>query len=281
MDHKGPQQHGRHTVAGDAQGQQGDEGAADDCVVGGLGGHHAVHDPSAVLLRVLGGLFGGHPGENTGGGAPDAGQDTDAGTDEGGAQCVPLLPHELLPGESEALDFKALLDLSGLSHLFDLFSVGQHLRNGKDADQGRQDVKAGGQFVDTEGESLGSINGRHTHQGNDQAQAAGEQSLNHAGARQGGDHREGKEAHAEVLDGGKLQGNLRHGRGHEHKHQEGEQAAQEGEYHSGTQSLARLTLFGHGGAIEAGGDGGGGAGDVDEDGRDQAAGDPADVERHE
>ena len=69
--------------------------------------------------------------------------------------------------------------------------------------------------------------------------------------------------------------------GAKHKHQKGEQAAQEGEYHSGTQSLARLTLFGHGGAIEAGGDGGGGAGDVDEDGRDQAAGDPADVERHE
>ena len=175
LDHKGAHEHGGDGVAGDAQCQHGDQRAAGDGVVGGLGVGDGFPGAVAEGFRVLGEDFTLVIGQPGGGVAAGAGDDADDDADEGGADIgdgvadqvlegKPLVPHllHLLPMD-DAL-------LVGADHGYDL-------RHGIEADEGRHQGNAGEQLGDLEGEPGQAHDGVRADEGQRQAEHAAHETL--------------------------------------------------------------------------------------------------------
>ena len=280
---QGTQQQSGGGVAGDAQGQQGDDGAAHGGVVGRFRGHHAVDDAGAELLGVLGLVLGDGIGQHVGRSGADTGQDAQTDADQGAADAVGYLREELLQAEPKALDVKVGDDgglLAGRG-LVAILRRQQDLRDGEHAHQHGEDVEAAVQGVGAEGIAAHRVDGSQAHCGQHQTDDAGDQALDQVLLGQGDDQCQGEDGDGEILPGAELDGDVGQGGRDTHQGQQAEDGAHKGEHDAHAQGLARLTLPGQGGAVQTGGHRGRGAGDVQQDGGDQAAGDAADVQGHQ
>ena len=88
VDEEAAENDGRGGVAGDAEAQQRDHGAAGHSIVGGLRGHDSGELTLAEALRLIGEAPRLVVGEEGGDRPPRAGDGADAGADEGRAQEV-------------------------------------------------------------------------------------------------------------------------------------------------------------------------------------------------
>ena len=276
------QQQGGGGVAGDAQGQQGDDGAADGGVVGRFRGDHAVDDAGAELLGVLGLVFGNGIGQHVGRAGADTGQNAQTDADEGAADAVGDLREELLQRKAKALDVE-VGDDGGLlaGRLVAVLRRQQDLRDGEHAHQHGEDVEAAVQGVGAEGIAAHRVDGSQAYCSQHQTDDAGDQALDQVLLRQGDDQCQGENSDGEILPGAKLDGDIGQGGRDTHQGQQAEDGAHKGEHDAHAQGLARLTLPGQRGAVQTGGHRGRGAWDVQQNGRDETAGDAADVQGHQ
>lgn len=120
-------------VARNAEYQQGDQGAADNGVVGRLRSHDALNVAGAEGIgagRVLLGLVVGH---EIGQGAADARQNADKHADDAGAQKIAARLAQFRPGHGDIFQIAARNDVFPCALLHFPKSRGEH----KQADHGR------------------------------------------------------------------------------------------------------------------------------------------------
>ena len=280
LEHEGADEHGGGGVAGDAQAQQGHQGAAGEAVVGGLGGDQALRHAGAQQLGVLGPALGLGVGDEGGRGAAHAGEDAHEGAQQGGADDVDPLALEV----PEEVELDLVLDLQGV-----LLGVGgvhahltllQHLGDGEQADEHGEELEAALHLALQElgHHAVHVVHGELVHHGDEHAQHADPDAAEHLAPGEGGDDGEGEEDDEELLHRGELDGpGGQHG-GEQGQHHQGDHAADEGGGDAHLQGPLALALQGHGVSVKGGAHRRGGAGDVDENGGDQAAGDAAHVQ---
>ena len=200
MDLQASQQHGGSGVTRDAQRQQGDHGAADSGVVGGLRGHHAVHDAGAVQFPVLGCILGDGVGDHTGHAAADAGQNTNTHANQGGNDGVLGLGQTFLQAEAGTFDLVVSLH-SEILALPDALREGHDLGNGKQADQQHHQGKTVVQLIEAKGEAGLGVDRGQTHGGQQGAQHCADEALGHIMAGQGNDHGQREDGQRTILIG--------------------------------------------------------------------------------
>ena len=267
VDGQAAQEDGGGHVARDAHGDQGDQGAADHGVVGGLGGDDAVDDAGSELFGVLGGTLSGGVGQQAGGGAADAGQDADTQADEGGLDNQTPVGQVLLGGDAVALQVVSILGLT-VDNVMAVKARADDICDGVQADEDDHGIEAAVQVGLAEGEADGAVHGGDTHQGQGNAEQAGQNAVDQGVAGQAGDDSQSKDRDGEVFSGGEGQGDLGQVGGDEHQGEDAEQAAHKGGQNTDAQGLTGLALIRHGAAVKHGGDGGGGAGDLQQNGGD-------------
>ena len=185
-------------LAGDAQGEHGDEGAAGDGVVGGLGAGHALNAAVAELLFLLGELAGGVVAQEAGDGGAGARQNADQVADDPGpAHGGGDLPH-LLPGQHHLV-----IKFCGSGPLFNLLlRQDQRLTHGEQSDESAGGVDPLIEGGLAEHEALHALHGVHTDGGEQQAQRAGDQALYHGLGADAGDDGQTEDGQPEILRGG-------------------------------------------------------------------------------
>ena len=176
-----------------------------------------------------------------------------------------------------------LLLILGGGHILPQLACGaEDLRHRVDADNQNDHGHAALQLVHAEGEALGkAVEGAQADAGDKQADEHADVALEHTAADEGADEAQGKHHQSEVVPWAELNGDLGQRGGQEGQHDGAEGAADKGAVGSDGHSLSSQALFAHGIAVKGGGDGGGGAGDAQQDGADQAAGDAAHVHAEE
>ena len=132
-----------------------------------------------------------------------------------------------------------------------------------------------------EGEAQLGIDGAEANGGQQQADTGGHQTLEHIAFGDGQNHGHGHKAQGGVFPGAHLEGKIRDLLRQDATHQGREEGAHEGGSHADGESLAGLTLLGHGMTVPAGGDGGSRAGDAQQHGADEGAGAAADPQRQQ
>ncbi len=98
---------------------------------------------------------------------------------------------------------------------------------------------------------------------------------------QRGDQGQREDRDGKVFVRPEAQGHLRQRRRNGHQSDDAEYRADEGKSHTDAKGLHAFAFFHHRTAVEGGGDGGGRAGDFQEDGRNQATRGRADEQRHQ
>ena len=261
VDLKAAQEDRGNGVARDTHAEQRDHGAADGRVVRGLGSDDAVDDAGTELLRILGTVAGCSVCQETGGGTADAGQDTDADTDQSGDDGVRDLLDELFHGQAVALQFVFLL-LHLVRQVIPAEAGEDDVGDSEDTDQEHRDVKAGHQLVVAEGKADHRVDGSHTDHGKGDADQTGDQAVQHVLAGKGGDDGQREDRDCEVIRRAEEKADLRKQRGDEHQGKDTKNGTEEGVQDTDTEGASCLTFLRHGAAVEHGGDGGGSSGDL-------------------
>ena len=267
-------EHGGHGLAGDAQRQHGDQGAAGHGVVGCLRACYALDGAFSELLFVMGELPGGIIAQEAGDGCARAGKNADQVADDPGAEDGGGDPLDLLTAQGDLV-----AELGCLCPLLDfLLRQNQHLRHGEQTDQGAGGVDALIQRGLSEHEPLSALHGVHADGGQQQAQRTGDQALQQGLGRHARDNGQAEDRKPEIFRRSEFHGQLRQQRSEKVQRDAGEQTAAEGGEAGHGQRLARLPLQGELVALNGGGGRGGGARRVDQNGGDGAAEDRAAVD---
>ena len=260
-------EHGGHGLTGDAQRQHGDQGAAGHGVVGRLRTCHALDGTFSELLFVMGELPGGIIAQEAGDGCARAGKNTDQVADDPGTEDGGGDPLDLLAAQGDLV-----AELGCLCPLLDLLlRQDQHLRHGEQTDQGAGGVDALVQRSLSEHEPLSALYGVHADGGQQQAQRAGDQTLQQRLGRHARNDGQAEDRKPEIFRRAEFHGQLRQQRSEKVQRDAGEQTAAEGGEAGHGQRLARLPLQGELVALNGGGGRGGGARRVDQNGGDGAA----------
>ena len=220
---KSAQKHGRVGVAGNAQGQQGDQGGARNGVVGRLGGHNRLLGTVPVFLGMLGGPLGFIVRQERGDGRAGAGHRADKH-----AQNAGLEQHHLVfqyVAEAGLLLFHLDRRSGGLVHVPGL---GHDLRDGEQADEHGNGINTALHAVDTEGEAADAIHGIDADAGDQQPYKAHQQALDLGLSAHAGNNRQSKESQGEILGRAELQRKAGNGRRGKQQNRTAEQAADGG-----------------------------------------------------
>ena len=280
LEHEGADQDGGGGVAGNTQAQQGHQGAAGQAVVGSLRGDQALGHAGAQQLGVLGPALGLGVGDQGGRGAAHTGQDAHEGAQQGGAEHIDDLPLEVV----EKAELDVVLDLQRI-----ILAVGgvhasltllEHLGDGEQADEHGEELEAALHLAlqELRDHAVFIVDGELVHHGYQHAQHTDPQAAEHLAPGQGGDDGEGEEDDEELLHGRELDGPAGQDGGEEGQHHQGDHAAHEGGGDADFQGAFSLAPQGHWVSVEGRTHRRRGAGNVDEDGGDQAAGDAAHIE---
>ena len=267
VDDEPAHEHGGHGFAGDAERQRGDERTAGDGVVGGFGTGHAFDGALAELVLMLGEAPGLVVAHETGDGRPRAGQDADDVPDEPRADDRRGNLLDLRLGDAELV-----LEVRGVGALDDLlFREDQHLRHGKEADEGAGRVDPVVERALAEHEARHAFHGVHADGGQEQAQNAGHEPLEDGPRGHPRDDGQPEEGKPKVFRALELHGELGEDRREEVERQAAQEAAAEGGEAGHRQRLGRLPAQGQLVAFDGRRRGSRGAGGMDEDGADGAA----------
>ena len=156
----------------------------------------------------------------------------------------------------------------------------QHLGDGEQAHQHGEQLEALLHLGLAEGgdHAVGVVDGELIHQGDERAHQTDPDTPEHLALGQSGDNGQGEEDDQEFFNGGKLDGPAGENRSEDSQHSQRDHAAHEGggdaDFH-GSLGLAPLR---HRRAVKGGTQRGGGTGNVNEDGRNQTAGDAAHIQ---
>ena len=177
------------------------------------------------LLGVLGHIFGGviaEPGCLRG---PGAGDNTYQYTDNGGQQHRPGHPFVFRFG-----DDTVILDLGGVQvqTVQPFLRFGHDLHQSEKSNETYRQIQPQVQPGNAEGETVIAGHGVGTHTGDEQAQACGNQSLDHTLARYAGNDGQAKDTDHEVLRSTQLGGHPGHLRPQKQQHQGGEDPTEGG-----------------------------------------------------
>ena len=279
LQHEGAEHHHGGGVAGDAQCQQRDHGATGGSAAGHFRSDDAVGVAGTEGLGFLGRGLGLGVGHDIGQAGAHAGQDADARTDQGGADDVlPLAEHVQGHTPEFTLREGGVHDGVGFADAADL---DQDLRDGEHTDEHRHDAEAGLEVGDAEVETRHAVGLTQAHAGKQQAQCGRDEALDQRLVGNGDDAAQGEQDEREIFAGAEVQGKGAQRRRQEHQTEEGEDTAEEGRENAVGQGPAGQAFLGHGVCVKGGGHTGGRAGDVQQRGRDQAAGDAADIDGHQ
>ena len=249
------QEDGGYGVARDTHAEQRNHGTADGGVVGALGSDDAVDDAGTELLRILGTVLRRGISQKTGGGTADAGQNTDADTDDGGDDGVRNLLDELGHGDAVALQLIFLL-LHLVGQMLSLETGDDDIGDSKHTNQENGDIKAAHQLVIAEGEADHRVDRRHADHGKGDTDQTRDKAVQHVLAGQRGDDGQGEDRNRKVIRRAEQKADLREQRGDKHQGEDTEDGTQERVEDTDAQGAARLTFFRHRTAVEYGGDGG-------------------------
>lgn len=200
---------------------------------------------------------------------PGAGQNADEDTNDGALQNQRKQRLKLRPAGQEVTgNFGLHLDIGAA--LAPLLGLNHDLGEGEQTDHGGHQGDAAQQNGQTEGEAGICVGGQADQSGH-QAQSTGHQALDHGLAGQAGNQGQAKDGDEEVLRGAEEQGHLGQRRRNEQQRDGAEQAADTGGNGGQANGLQCLALLGHGITVQTGGSRAGGAGRMDQNGRDGAA----------
>ena len=155
-------------VAGDAEGEHGDQCAAGNRVIGGFGGDQPLGHAGAELFRRLGGPLFLRVGQEAAGAAADARQQAHEGTDGRSPQIGAPAGQGFAQGREET--GKAHSGLDPVGFFMQMARRVQKFRNREQADQYGEDFKTGIHFSEAEGETPRTVNGTLPHTGEKQSQ---------------------------------------------------------------------------------------------------------------
>ena len=282
VDDQAAQQDRRDAIAGDTQRQQGNHCTANRCVVCRLRGNHAVHDASTKLFRGLGTVLDRGIGHDAGCTAADTGQDANAGADKCRDKEVDDLALEFLPGETQTMDLihGGVLndDFLGLD---DFLRHSHDLRHCIQADQNDQLLEAGLHIHTAKVITHDTVKSTDAERGKDDTQQRCCQTFDHIFACQRNDQRQGENGQCAILKCTKLdRDSCQIGR-NDHQGDQTKDGTEEREEDAGAQRLCALALARHGRAVKCSDHRSGRAGNIQQNRGDQAAGDAANVQRHQ
>lgn len=232
----------------DAESQRRDERAAGDGVVRCFGACDAFDGAVSKFLRCLGELLGGIVAEEAGDGGARARKDADDVPDEPGAD----------DGRRDLFQFMGfeqygVFEFHDAAALFDgFFHEDEDLGHGEEADHRAGDVDAVVEFVDAEHIALRSFHRIHADGGEDEAEGAAHEALDHGAGGDAGDDGESEEGEPEIFRTAEFHRKLCKERCEEVEGNAGEKPAEERSGAGGAERFARASLLGELIAIECG-----------------------------
>ena len=263
MGHERAEDDRRHRAARDAEGEHGDERAADDRVVRALGSGHALDAALAVAGGVLVPALGLVVGDDRGDLAARAGEHPDPRPHDRGAHEDGLaVPDEVAEDLAERALMRVVFRNEGLVRADEV----EHLREGEKADHAGDHGDALQEVVGAEGETGHARIGVEPDGGHEDARRAGEDALAHVVR---GHHRDGgqpEKAEPKTLGPAEAQGETGERGGKAEQEERAHDAAEGRGQKRGVEPDVRPPLLAQGPAVEGGGHRGGGAGRADEDG---------------
>ena len=266
--HQTAQQHGAGAGAGDTEGQQGGEGTGGGSIIGGLAGSDTLHRAGAEGLLTLEALLSGVAQEGGSGGA-GAGQHAHEGAQEAGPDGHRQQAAELVTGEHTAPEGQLVLGHLGL--LIPVHHEADDLGEAHGTDDEGHEGDAAHEVDVAEVEAGAAGEGVHADGGQDEAQQGGDGALDGVVAQQPADGGEGHDHQGGHLGRAELQAHVSQSGTGEGQDDHTDGTADAGGHVGRQQGLTGLALLGHGVAVQGSHDGGGVAGDVQQDGGECAA----------
>ena len=266
----------RDGVARHGQRQHRDQRAADTGVVGGFAGHDALHSALAKgRLRMLDQALGLVVGEEGCHGAARARQRAHERAQHGGIQ-------RELPGTQHVAQADVLMAhaLDRLAHV-PVEDDAEHLGKAEQAYQRGHRADAGAQLRNAEDQPRRAHQRVETDHADDQAQRRGDQALDIVLRGDGADRRQAEQREQEVIHRPEPDRQIGHRLGQQRQRRQAEHAADERVDRRDIQRLVGLPPARERVAVQRRHDGGGRAGDVDQNRGDRAAEHADDVDAHD
>jgi hypothetical protein len=230
----------RRRVAGDAETHHGHQSRPTDGVVAGLGTGHPFQGSLAELLGRLRKTLGQEISEERGW----ASAQPRKGAQQGAAGARPQVGRPVAPILGEGHARSHLADGHCFPRLVGLDATDDDLGDREQADQQGQDVHAGLEVMDPEGEAAGAVNGILTDHRDQEPETGRNQSLEQGFAGHPGNDGDRKDNHREDLRGTEFQGEGGHHREDHQGHDGRQNARREGGVKRHFQGLAGLALAG-------------------------------------